>query len=154
MLDQLNQAHQMAQVQYDKIKSRIGMLDAARKEIESLQDMGDLVDQDDVIKSASNLVAVGFTPEALAGLLADMPTNAQGMANWVDGLEKMMSQREAMLMPLMDQARFRLGTSAIQLLAGHHIANAMQASPGNAAAPQGQPGNAMEPMAPEDQSNG
>lgn len=133
MLDQLTQAHDQAKAQYQKIQARVAMLDEARKQLGSLKDLGDLVDQDDVLHAAGQLVKAGFTPQALAGLLADMPTNQQGMASWVQEMWAMMSQREAALMPLEQQARFKLGTSAIQLLA---IADAL---PGNQQSQGGQP---------------
>lgn len=155
MLDQLTQAHQQAKAAYEKIQSRVGMLDEARKELGSLRDLGDLVDQDDVLHAAGNLVKVGFTPQALAGLLADMPTNQQGMASWVQEMWAMMAQREAALMPLEQQAKFKVGTTAVQLLAGHHIASQMLGQ-ANAAAPQG-PSPMPEqsnPMTPEEAPNG
>lgn len=153
MLDQLTQAHQQAKVAYEKIQSRVGMLDAARKELGSLRDLGDLVDQDDVLHAAGSLVKIGFTPQALAGLLADMPTNQQGMASWVQELWATMAQREQQLMPLEQQAKFKLGTTAVQLLAGHRMASQMQA---NAAAPQATAPmpEQSNPMSPMGASNG
>lgn len=152
MIDQLTQAHDQAQAQYQKIQGRVAMLDEARKELGNLRNLGDLVDQDDVLHAAGNLVKVGFTPQALAGLLADMPTNQQGMATWVEGLWAMMAQREQQLMPLVNQARFRLGTSAIQLLAGHHIADALQSqAPAQQSMTPSQPGqpDQSNPMTPQ-----
>lgn len=148
MLEQLNQAVGQAKARYEAVKKSVGMLDAVRRELGSLRDKGDFISEDDVVRSAGSLVHEGLDPQAMAGLLADMPSNPQGMSDWVEHLWSTMSQREAMLMPQLAQARHAMGVAALQALAGHHIAGQLTGQ-GPSAMQQPQPQQQSNAMAPE-----
>ena len=57
----------------------------ARGELDELRKLGDQVQVEDVIKGAGTMVGAGFSPQALAQMLAQMPTTGgQALEAWVE----------------------------------------------------------------------
>lgn len=121
LLDGLSEQHSQNKAKFNKLADAKKMLDKVRVELTGLARLGDVVTQDDVIKSAAKLVTGGLAPAAVAGLLADMPENSQALQGWVQGHVQEVSQREAQLAPVLASARHQMGVSALRVLAGHHL---------------------------------
>jgi hypothetical protein len=147
VIEHLTQAHASAKAQYDKVADRFANLDAVRQQLQSLRDLGDFVEQDDVVRSASHLVGKGLTPAGLAGLLAGMPKDGQALAGWVEQMWKAMLQREQQLQPVLQKARFAMGVTALQSLAGQHVqqrVGELQQAQANAMGPQAGPDDSSQ----------
>src|SRR5689334_13233571 len=108
----LNAAHDAARAQYDKISSETRKLQLARDELAGLNKLGPLVDQDDVIKASTKLVAGGIDPHQIAGLLADMPqAPGEPLQAWLQGHAQALNQMLTQLAPMQEAARHQLANS-------------------------------------------
>ena len=142
---------------YGKLVDAARMLDHIRGEMDKLTVMGDTVTPEDVIGSAGRLVGHGVPARELAQILSDMPTQAgQGLAAWVAQNDALVTQQEAHVAQMREIAQYRMGASAMQVLAANHLMERGQQraaaagglaprARGGAAAP---PANAMAPAAP------
>jgi hypothetical protein len=131
-LSGIAQAHNAAKVRLAKTTQATQMLGSIRSELEHLAGMEDMVTQDDVVKSAGKLVGAGATPNELASLLADMPPDGQGLANWVQDHLASVDAREAQVGPAHEMAKHSVAATGIQMLTGQHVMGAQQ-TPGPAA---------------------
>lgn len=115
-------AHDSARAQYDKITSEVSKLRLARDELAGLGKLGTLVDQDDVIKASSKLVAGGIDPHQLAGLLADMPqAPGEPLQTWLQSHAQAINGMLGQIAPLQEAARHQLANSALGVLLAHHM---------------------------------
>lgn len=121
MLKPLLDAHSTAKVQFEKLAESRSLLDKVRVEMTSLDKLGDLVTEEDVIKGAGKLVAAGLSPLALAKLMSDLPDKGPAINSWLATHAATIAQREQQLDPVLEQARHQLGVSAMRVLAGHHL---------------------------------
>ncbi len=106
---------------YGKLQKADKMLGKVRGQLDNLAQLGDMVTQEDVVKSASTLVAHGLEPLGMAGLLADMPPDGQALQAWVGKHLEGLQQREDQLAQVMGPMRHQLGQSAFHLLTAHHV---------------------------------
>jgi len=143
--------------QYDKLKRARQTLDVARSGLEHLTELGDMVSPEDVIKEAGKLVAHGLAPQAMAGLLADIPTGGGlQLAEWVKEHLEGVSQREAQLQPVLDTFRHRMGVQALMGLkaAGLQRGGALGLQGGGGIAPTSVIQMAEEKPAPREMAQG
>lgn len=113
--------HDSAKAQYDKLKAVMAKSAAVRSELDTLAKLGDQVGPEDVIQGAGRLVAAGLDPHALAGLLADMPTNGgAALSQWVQMHDQGAREGEAQMAPQLAQARHAMGLSALRLMSATH----------------------------------
>lgn len=127
ILQAVHSAHRKMSAAYDKVTESKSQLGHVRKEIDKLVDLGDLVSEDDVIKSAGRLVGHGLGSETLAEILSTMPANkGQSLAAWVQNLDKQVGEREFQLEHIHNGMRHALGQSGMRVLAAEHLANQPQ----------------------------
>lgn len=118
MMKHFGDASSAALARYQKLQKADETLQRVRKIVDKLGALGDLVAEDDVLEAASDLVGVGLTSSAVAGMLADVPQNAEGIQQWVQGQEAQVGQREAQLEHVMKLARHELALTGLRGLIG------------------------------------
>lgn len=139
----LHQQNSMASAQLSKLDTMAELMKKTRMELDNLLDLGDLVDEEDVIRSVGKVVAAGGSPMALASMLADAPFgNKEALQQWVIQRDTAARQMEAQVEQARAQARHAAGIAGLKLLAGHSAQSLAQApAPQMTAAPQ-EPGPA------------
>ena len=107
---------------YDKLVSAGHMLDHIREEMDKLSAMGDTVTPEDVVAGAGRLVGHGVRASELAAILSEMPTQAgQGLAAWVAQNDALVTQQEQHVAQMRGIAAYRMGVSAVRVLAANHL---------------------------------
>lgn len=130
-LSVLAHQHAGAKAQYQQLQGVMQKSDAVRRELATLSQLGDQVTTEDVIKGAGKLVGAGLDPHALAGLLADMPTNGgPALAQWVQMHEQGAAEGEAQMAPQLAQARHAQGLAGLRLMAAAHPSFGQGGQPG------------------------
>lgn len=115
---------------FDDLSMRKGLLDKIMKGLVGLVEKGDTVGQEDVTKVAGKLVAGGLKPQAMASLLAQMPTQPEMLAKWVGNLAQMAQAREVELNQQLTLARHNMMTKALgTLIQTPSMGQALQATP-------------------------
>lgn len=104
------------QAKYAKLSGARDMLDAVQEQMDGLVSKFDTVSPEDVMTSAGKLVAAGLTPEAVAGMLADMPDNSQALQDWVAKHAKDVAQRSEQLDALLGETRHQMGVVGLRQL--------------------------------------
>jgi hypothetical protein len=140
-LEPLKQQNSMATAQLKKLDSMAELMKKTRQELDNLLDLGDLVDEEDVIRSVGKVVAAGGSPMALASMLADAPFgNKEALQQWVAQRDQAARQMEAQVEQARAQARHATGLAGLKLLAGHS-AQALAQAPATqmSTAPQPEP---------------
>jgi len=157
----IQQAWDNADAQYKQLGESAKRMEAVRREMDALMKLGDTITVEEVIKGAGALVGAGFSPQVLAGMLAQMPTTGgQGLAAWVQQQDQQARQMEARLHQNMEAAAVHRGIAAMTSLHADHIrtqgggrggspgmGNSMMpggAGPPSPAPDQGQPDNGEE----------
>lgn len=125
MAEAMNQQHQQMRAQLDKIEEQAERQRVVREQLNHLKTLGDLVSEDDVVKSASKIVAAGAPPMMIAGLLADMPSGAEALKEWIVGQEKVFAQKEAQMSQVLGGLRHQTGLAALRLLAADSFGGMM-----------------------------
>jgi hypothetical protein len=125
--------HATARAKLDKIDETAAKQRAVREQLDHLMTLGDLVDERDLVRSASKIVAAGIEPMAVASLLADAPSGGEALQSWIAGQEQQFRQREAQLGAIQGMARHETGLAALRLLAAQRfgsLATPAEATPG------------------------
>lgn len=96
---------------YEQVAGIERKLENIREKLDELLELGLGVSEGDVIKVAGELVAGGIEPEALASILAEMPTQGGGeaIAGWLASKNEEVSAQEQEAEALMAQMRQTLG---------------------------------------------
>ena len=123
--DILLSQHKQNQAAFDQISKASGNLEKISKQLDMLEEKGDTVQPEDVIEAAGRLVASGgFSPSALAGILADMPTTGgPALAGWIQ------THIEKLEIPLQQIAQakalaaHKMGVGVLHLAASHVLEN-------------------------------
>ncbi len=124
----LVQQNSMATAQLKKLDTMAELMKKTRMELDNLLDLGDLVDEEDVIRSVGKVVAAGGSPMALASMLADAPFgNKEALQQWVIQRDAGARQMEAQVEQARAQARHAAGLAGLKLLAGHSAQSLAQA---------------------------
>lgn len=143
--EQLGAAHDDARTKFDDLKDVDAQLKRGRSILDDLIAKGDTVTVDDVVKSAGKMVAAGFEPKGMAGLLATLPPNApagtQGPANpalqaWVQQRADALTALEAKAAQSLTMAAHDMGVHALRAIAGHSIQEPPPMPPQLTAMPQ------------------
>lgn len=133
--------HAAAAAKLDKVDEALAKAKAVRTQLSHLTTLGDLVDEDDVVRAASKIVAAGVEPMTMASLLADMPTSgSEAIASWLAGQEQQFRQKEAQLNAMAGMVRHETGLAALRLLAAHRF--------GGLAEPAESPPSGANPLMP------
>jgi hypothetical protein len=144
-LDPLHHQNSMASAQLKKLDEAATLMRKTREELDVLLDLGDLVDEHDIVRSVSKIVAAGGSPMALASMLADAPFgNKEALQAWVAQRDQGARAMEQQLEAARIEARHQAAVSGLKLLAGHS-AQQMATSIHAAAAP---PAEAAQPPVP------
>ena len=131
--------HNQVSVVFSKTKKSQNFATVARKAMDKLLVMGEAVEPDDVIETASDLVARGLDPRQLAALLASMPpTGGEALAQWVEQQDQQLRQQEALATKAHEATRHQLAVQALHVMG----TASMEAAGAGASAgppPQGNP---------------
>ena len=117
LLAYMDQAHQQTAAQWGKLKEANARITTARGTLDSLVKLGDTVTQEDVVKGAGRLIGAGMGAEAVAGLLSEMPPDGEALQGWVMQQDQGLRQREQQLAQAKQLVGFKMGASALQVLA-------------------------------------
>lgn len=139
MIQAMEQQHLQSRAQLSKLEEVAARQRVVREQMNHLKTLGDLISEDDVVSSASKIVAAGVPPMAMASLLADMPSGAEALKEWVVGQEAAFAQKEAQMNQVMGMVRHNTGLAALRLLAAESFGNML---------PPGAPPSA-NPLMPE-----
>ena len=126
--------------QYDHISEVSSNLSMIGGKLEKLVKLGDVVTEDEIIKTAGEIVGKGLMPaDQMAGLLADMPQNGGGaaLAKWVGVHAQEIAQQMEMVGRLKSDVQYQLGVNG-----SHVIKSAMgmpDEPPTEGQAPAGNP---------------
>lgn len=114
----LQKAHGQAKAMFENTTKNLARIDAIRKGLERLSDKGDVVTTEDIIEEAGKLVGHGIDPNALAGLLADMPQEGGGEAlgGWVATHAITAAAAEQQLLVAHNVARHQMGVAAMHAI--------------------------------------
>jgi len=104
------------QAKYSKLSSARDLLDAVQEQMDGLAAKYDTVSPEDVVTSAGKLVAAGLAPEAMAGMLADMPDNSQALQDWVAQHQKDVAARSEQLDAMLGETRHQMGVVGLRQL--------------------------------------
>lgn len=139
----MEQQHSAARAKLDKVEEIATRQRAVREQLEHLTTLGDLVNEEDVVKSASKIVATGVPPMAVATLLSDMPTTGgEALASWISGQEEQFAMKEQQLNQVLTTMRYETGLAALRMLSAEHFGGM-----GDPGTPQGA-GNPLMPGTP------
>jgi hypothetical protein len=125
-MDEMDEISGQLQAKYSKLMTARDTLDAVQEQMDGLVEKYDTVSPEDVVTSAGKLVAVGLPAEEMAGLLADMPDNAQALQDWVGQHAKDVVERSAQVDAMLLETRHQMGVVGLKQLAGQ---TAMPAAP-------------------------
>lgn len=98
-----------ARARFDVAQKNFREMDLINSALEKLSEKGDMIEQEDVIKAASKLVAKGIEADSMASLLSTMPEKGEAIAGWLGQLSDFAAQQEVYLKEEMKEARFQLG---------------------------------------------
>lgn len=101
---------------FDKLKSAETLIKHSREVMDGLMKMGSSITPEDVVKGASKIVSAGVTPDAMAGLLAEMPMQTELLAGFVEQQDMGLRQREAQLEEMLKSVRGAMGATAMSQL--------------------------------------
>lgn len=114
--------HSAARAKLDKVEEIAQRQHAVREQLTHLITLGDLVNEEDVVKSASKIVATGVPPMAMATLLSEMPTTGgEALASWIAGQEQQFAAKEAQLNQVLTTMRYETGLAALRMLSAEHF---------------------------------
>lgn len=123
----IKESHLAVKAKWMKIDQAMRMTRTLREELDSLLHLGDMVDSEDVIKSAAKLVGAGINAHRMASFLSDMPqADGEPIHLWLQAHDQMLTQREQALKPMHNMARHELGLSALRVLTAGHLEGQIQ----------------------------
>lgn len=123
MIASMEQQHAQSRAQLNKLEEVAARQRAVREQMNHLKTLGDLVSEEDVVSAASKIVAAGVPPMEIATILADMPSGAEALKEWIVGQEAQFAQKEAQLGAMMGMIRHNTGLAALRLLAAESFGN-------------------------------
>ena len=123
MIAMMETQHAQSRAQLDKLEELASTARATREQFSHLMNLGDLVTPDDVVASASKIVAAGGEPMNIAGVLADMPPQSEALKAWIAGQAQQFAQKEAQFTSVLSQVRHATGLAALRLLAADSFAD-------------------------------
>ena len=149
------------------IEKTKALADTTRKEMDKLVALGEAVTTDDVLSGMAQLVGEGADPKVLIGIMQGgpqtppMPEAGPALAQWVLQQDQMVAEREQALEEPLHAARYDVLTSAVHMIANHHIQTTKgKAAPAPAAGAPAPPPSAgpanplMNSEPPDAQPNG
>lgn len=148
MIAAMEQQHEQSRAQLSKLEEIAQRQRAVREQMNHLKTLGDLVSEDDVVNSASKIVAAGVPPMSVATLLADMPSGAEALKEWIVGQEAQFAQKEAQMNQIMGMVRHNTGLAALRLLAAESFGNMLPAGSPPSANPLMPQGPDLAPPTP------
>lgn len=116
LIQSMQQQHSAAQAKLDKMQEISDQASAVSTQLKHLTTLGDLVTEEDVVKSASKIVAAGVPAMSMATLLADMPSGQEALSAWIAGQAQQFQAKEAQIQQLMGVTRYETGLAALRLL--------------------------------------
>jgi hypothetical protein len=123
----LESQNDSASARLKKLDTSAALISKTRSELDGLMTLGDLVEDEDVIRAVGKVVAAGGSPMPLASMLADAPFgNREALQAWIAQKDASIRQVEAQMSQAHQQARHEIGQAGLRLLAGHAIQGAVQ----------------------------
>jgi len=147
----VEQNWQQAQAQHKQLQASEKRMKVARTMLDSLKKMGDQVQVEDIIHGAGTMVGAGFSPSALAQMLAQMPTTGgEALQAWVEQQDQRAQQMDAQLQQKLKSSAVHRAITGMASLHVHSIKQQHLAAQGAIGLPQGGgPGNALQPSEEE-----
>lgn len=125
-LEMMDKAHQMAKAMFDFTGKQLSQNTVVVDGLKGLVQKSDTVTREDVIETAGKILGKsGMTANQLATVLADMPQDGQGLAQWLQGHLAQRQQFGERFMMMHSLSRHEMGTSAMRLLMAHHAVGNM-----------------------------
>jgi hypothetical protein len=138
-----------AQAQHKQLMAAAKRMSVAKNMLDKLKKMGDQVQVEDVIEGAGTMVGAGFSPQALAQLLAQMPTTGgEALQAWVEQQDQRAQQMDIQLQQKMKAAVVHKGITAMAALHVDHIKGQHQVMAGIQRIPAMTGGNALASPGP------
>jgi hypothetical protein len=146
----VEQNWEQAQAQHKQLMASQKRMNVARNMLDKLKKMGDQVQVEDVIEGAGTMVGAGFSPTALAQMLAQMPTTGgEALQAWVEQQDQRARQMDQQLQQSIKSSAIHRGMAAMASLHVHSIKQGHLAAQGAIrGAPSGAPpmGGALAPQ--------
>jgi hypothetical protein len=135
----VEQNWQQAQAQHKQLQASVKRMNVARSMLDSLKKKGDQIQVEDVIEGAGTMVGAGFSPTALAQMLAQMPTTGgEALQAWVEQQDQRAQQMDQMLQQKFKASAVHRAITGMASLHVHSIKQRHMAAQGAMpGAPQG-----------------
>jgi hypothetical protein len=145
-----------AQAQHKQLMASAKRMKTARSVLDELKKKGDQVQVEDVIQGAGSMVGAGFSPQALAQMLAQMPTTGgEALQAWIEQQDQRAQQMDLQLQQQVKTSAIHRSIAAMASLRVHSIKQQHQAAAGAMPGPPqgGGPGNALTPQQGDNQAS-
>lgn len=120
-------AHGQTAAQFKKLMQADKQLRAVRASLDSLVNMGDQVQDEDLIKAAGDLTAHGLSPDDLTKLVSQAPPGGgQALQGWLQQQNQDVTQKEAMLQKMLGSVQHQMGVDALHGLMALHMQHEQQ----------------------------
>lgn len=113
------QQEQVASAKYKKISAAKQQMDVTIKQFEKLLQLGDTVTMDDLMESASSMVAAGVPTVPLASMLANAPDQQSQLQGWVQQQVQKIAPKAQQLYAGYAEAKYNLGLAGFKGLIAH-----------------------------------
>ena len=116
-----------AKAKYSATSKVMALAQATRKEVDQLVSLGDAVTTDDVLEGMAKLVGAGADPKGFISMMQGgpgtppMPDSGPALAAWLAQQEQVLAEREEQLEEAHHGAEYDALTSAVHVLANHHV---------------------------------
>jgi hypothetical protein len=144
---------EQAQAQHKQLMASQKRMNVAKSMLDKLKKMGDQVQVEDVIEGAGTMVGAGFSPQALAQMLAQMPTTGgEALQAWVEQQDQRAQQMDQQLQQNIKASAIHRATTAMASLHVHSIKQQHLAAQGMSGPPSGgsSMGGALAPQQSSD----
>jgi hypothetical protein len=142
----VEQNWQQAQTQHKQLMASEKRMKVARTMLDSLKKKGDQVQVEDVIEGAGTMVGAGFSPQALAQMLAQMPTTGgEALQAWVEQQDQRAQQMDMQLQQTLKSSAIHRAITGMASLHIHSIKQKHMAMAGPSGPAMGG-GNALGPQ--------
>jgi hypothetical protein len=108
---------------YAKLQKAGQILDTSISGLVRLAELGDTIEQADVVHESGVLVAEGIDAAAMASMLAEMPEKGDLLQEWVNGHLADMAQRQAQLQFVTRAVRQEIGVASMRELMVQYAQN-------------------------------
>jgi hypothetical protein len=120
-----------AQAQHKQLMAAQKRMSVAKNMLDSLKKLGDQIQVEDVIQGAGTMVGAGFSPQALAQMLAQMPTTGgEALQAWVEQQDQRAQQMDMQLQQKIQASTVHKGITAMAALHVDHIKGEHQKAQG------------------------